>query len=487
MEHTDFLKLVDARLSALEDKLHQFVDRQLTDEIRKSIQIAEADLPFALAKARYILEVIVLDIYKREFQGDKPKPLFDMIEALCERKGLFSKKIATDVHYIRINGNLIVHAQGERVEITAREVEVILLMIMNLVEWYLVDYLPVTRGELVAEPSLEPLPPCPYRGLQAFREEDADLFFGRESEAEELAALTARSPFVAVVGASGSGKSSLVFAGLLPRLRTSGDWLIIACRPRRQPFYELAHALCQHLYEDTIVRLEQTNLLSSKLETGAVGLGQVVTELLARQGKRRCLLIVDQFEELYTQTADKAMQRRFAGVLLQSLADGAVDLPLTTLVTLRVDFLSPVLEDGAMVEAVNRFPPKYLHPIAEERLRAVIEGPARKVGVSCQELLVERILRDLGQGGEGVSLPLLEFNLEQLWLKLNSRQLTHLAYEETGGIYTALARHADEVLSGFSPEDRERVRHVLVQLVRPGTESADTRQVVAKSDIGAEL
>ena len=155
MEPQDFLALIEQRLGALEARLDLIADRQLTTEVKRTIAIARVDLPFALAKARYVLELIVRDIYRREHPDAKPKPLFNMIEDLCAQKGLFSAKIATDIHYIRINGNLIVHAQDEPVAITDRQVEVIVLMTINLVEWYLTDY--TSRGhELRFFEELEP-------------------------------------------------------------------------------------------------------------------------------------------------------------------------------------------------------------------------------------------------------------------------------------------------------------------------------------------
>ncbi|EIC20349.1 hypothetical protein Thi970DRAFT_03977 [Thiorhodovibrio frisius] len=104
MEPQGFLSLIEQRLGALETRLETIADRQLTGEVKRAIDIARVDLPFALVKARYVLEVIVRDIYRRELPRAKVKHLFDMIAALCERPGLFSKKITTDINYIRING-----------------------------------------------------------------------------------------------------------------------------------------------------------------------------------------------------------------------------------------------------------------------------------------------------------------------------------------------------------------------------------------------
>jgi len=158
MEPQDFLALIEQRLGALESRLERIADRQLTAEINRTIEIARVDLPFALAKARYVLELIVREIDQCERPAGKPKPLFNMTEDLCAEQGLFGAKIATDINYIRINGNLIVHAHDESVAVTERQVEVIVLMIINLVEWYLTDYLSAVPGR-----ARRPSPSCPRR------------------------------------------------------------------------------------------------------------------------------------------------------------------------------------------------------------------------------------------------------------------------------------------------------------------------------------
>ena len=135
MQKLDFIQLVEQRLATLEARLTQLADHRLTDEVKKTLSIAKIDLPFSLAKARYVLELVIRDLYQRELPQEKPKPLFNMIEALCDVKGLFTSKLIVDVNYIRINGNLMIHAQEGPVDIQERDVEVILLMILNVVEW----------------------------------------------------------------------------------------------------------------------------------------------------------------------------------------------------------------------------------------------------------------------------------------------------------------------------------------------------------------
>lgn len=499
MEPQDFLALIEQRLGALENRLDLIADRQLTAEVKRTIAIAQVDLPFALAKARYVLEIIVRDIYRRERSDAKSKPLFNMIEDLCAQKGLFSAKIATDINYIRINGNLIVHAQDEPVAITDRQVEVIILMTINLVEWYLTDYLPGRPGARDAALLALPPPPNPYRGLLAFREEDAPNYFGREADVADVLAAVARQPLVAVVGPSGSGKSSLVHAGVVAQLDTAGDWVVAAFRPRSRPCAELAQALVARWPADPVERLTQASKLAERWSAAEIPLIDVVHETLRQAGGRRLLLIADQFEEVYTLAANPDLAQGFLNLLVGAVEAAAASTAggqppvLCLLLTLRADFLSHALGHQGLATSMDRYPKKLLGPVADaERLRAIIVEPARRAGVELEDLLVERILRDLAQlpgdgaAGGGASLPLLEFTLAQLWDQQRERRLTHLGYEGLGSLQCALSHHADAVYAIFTSADQERVRHVLVQMVRPGEGTADTRQVATRTQLRPE-
>ena len=497
MESQSFLALIEQRLAALEARLETIADRQLTAEVKRIVDIARVDLPFALVKARYVLEIIVRDIYRRELQQAKPKPLFDMIEALCRCEGLFSKKITTDINYIRINGNLIVHAQDEQVTVTDGEVEPILLMTANLVEWYLFSYLPARDGVRMPIESAAPPPPNPYRGLLAFREEDASNYFGREDEAVEVLAAVQRQALVTVVGPSGSGKSSLAFAGVAAPLRAEGSWRIAVCRPKGRPFYELAQALVGLWRTDSTERLTETAALAKALAEGQVELADAVRPALT-DGAERLLLVLDQFEELYTLVADPAVSQRFVDLLLRTLehvtppAGSGARPTVCLLLTLRADFLGQALAHRGLATALDRHPKKLLGPVSEApRLRTIIEQPARRAGVALEPLLAERILRDLGRlatigEDRAPSLPLLEFALSELWQRQVERRLTHVAYEELGGIAQALSRHADAVYARLDAAERERMHHLMVQMVRPGKGTEDTRQVATRAQVRPE-
>ncbi|MCI5224199.1 MAG: hypothetical protein D3924_16395, partial [Candidatus Electrothrix sp. AR4] len=163
-----------------------------------------------------------------------------------------------------------------------------------------------------------PIPVNPYKGLEAFREEDACFYFGRDEAVTILRKIVENQPFTAVIGASGSGKSSLVFAGLVPALQQD-IWLTVDCRPRQQPFYELARCLFPLLYNtelDELERPKKINQCAAKLLSGELKLTELFRRILEKKARHRFLLIVDQFEELYTSNENKALVHSFVDQLL---------------------------------------------------------------------------------------------------------------------------------------------------------------------------
>jgi len=153
---TDFVQLMEGRLTSLENRLTEQVDKRLTEEVKNAISFSQVDLPFTLAKARFILEFVIQDVYKREITAKKIIPLFDMIEALFKIDGLFSKKLVSDFHYICVNGNLIIHAKDANINIEEKDVEPIVLIIVSIVEWYLTQYIPLKTGVDLKEPIVSP-------------------------------------------------------------------------------------------------------------------------------------------------------------------------------------------------------------------------------------------------------------------------------------------------------------------------------------------
>lgn len=323
--------------------------------------------------------------------------------------------------------------------------------------------------------------PCPYLGLFAFQENDALNFFGRETYVEKLVQAASTQNFVAVVGSSGSGKSSVVMAGLIPKLRRQGNWIVIILRPGNRPFYNLATELVkldQTLTSRTI-RLDETRHQANALSRtkSPLPLTDIFEDLWREQTEdSHFLLIVDQFEELYTLCPDLDFRRRFLDSLL-----AVTETPFVTLLlTLRADFLGQALGYRPLADALQGHDIK-LGPMTVNELRQAITLPAQYANVCFEPGLEERILGELRD--EPGNLPLLQFALTQLWGQQERRQLTHAAYEEIGRVEGALAHYADQVYAGLDEIKQMQTHRLLIQLVKPGEGTEDTRRLVLHSEL----
>ena len=346
---------------------------------------------------------------------------------------------------------------------------------------------------------------CPYRGLMPFREEDADFFFGRDLYQQQLVSLVERQTLVAVVGASGSGKSSLVSAGLVKKLRQNGDgpvWDFVRMVPHVDPLYSLAQGLVPLIEPDlSPLALErELNAVANDLEQAspATPLWGLVNAVLRQQpGTERLLLFVDQWEELYTNCENPKRRERFIQELLEATA--RKDSPLTVVLTVRGDFYTEILNDRPLLDRIQSGRLD-LGPMNTEELRSTIEGPASKVDLTFQAGLVDRILKEAGE--EPGSLPLLEFALEELWKRRDGFQLTHAAYEdlgrqagqkdetaqpEKGGpLSRAIATYAEGVYLKLKPEEQQALPTLFRKLVRAGSRSEeDTRRRIGLQELDA--
>ncbi|VAW34605.1 High-affnity carbon uptake protein Hat/HatR [hydrothermal vent metagenome] len=327
--------------------------------------------------------------------------------------------------------------------------------------------------------------PCPYRGLFAFREEDKHLFFGREAFTEMLTEFVLARRLTAVIGSSGSGKSSVVFAGLIPALRQQGNWLVVTFRPGERPFHALAAVLMPHLDPmlSKVDQLAETKNLANRLQAGELALADILPDILAQQAANtRLLLIADQFEELYTLCPDGDTRHRFLDLLLDN-EGGHKALPYNfhTVLTLRADFMGQALAYPPLVAALQNNDIK-LGPMTPNELRRAIAEPAKRATVQLEDGLIDRILDDMGTDGR--NLPLLEFALTELWQQQNGHQLSHTAYERIGQVRGALARHADTIYDSLTAAEQAQAERIFVQLVHPGAGAEDTRRLATKAEIG---
>ena len=317
---------------------------------------------------------------------------------------------------------------------------------------------------------------CPFRGLAPFREEDAPFFFGREALTQWLVEALRKDRFLAVIGPSGSGKSSVVLAGLIPALRRgdlpgSDGWEIVTLQPGERPLEALA-AVVAPLLAEGAESVAATRRLLDDLAADERSLHLVTKLALARCPQaERLVLVVDQFEELFTLCRDEGARRAFMDNLLY--ASGVAGGQTIVVLTMRADFyprcltypdLAARLESGQVA----------VTPMTEEELYQAIELPAQKVGLAFEKGLVDAILDDvLGEPG---ALPLLQYALLELWQRREGRRLTFRAYHDIGGVEGAIARRAEEIYAGFTSQEQGLMRRVMMRLVQPGIGTEDTRR-----------
>ncbi|WP_158880378.1 WD40 repeat domain-containing protein [Amycolatopsis anabasis] len=313
---------------------------------------------------------------------------------------------------------------------------------------------------------------CPYRGLAAFRPEDAARFFGRDrSTADLLAQLSDAAEtggIVVLVGASGAGKSSLLEAGVVPALRSRGT-PVITMTPRDEPVRELAgrlHELAEPM-------------------TGARTDPGFAANIRAALGETRPVLVVDQFEEIFTLCADEEQRRTFIQTLHAAATPAAPGepIPATVLLGLRADFYGQCLDHPELTRALQdrQF---VLGPMTTAELREAVTGPAKSVGLHLETGLVDLILRDLGLGRTGAaedvhdagSLPLLSHALLATWQRRQAGRLTIAGYRAAGGIQGAVAATAERAWAELNPAGQAVARSMLLRLVRIGEDMRDTRR-----------
>ncbi len=345
-------------------------------------------------------------------------------------------------------------------------------------------------GELDAGCVREPDADCPYRDLRAFREEDEPLFFGRDACTRELVAAVDRCPLVAVVGASGSGKSSVVQAGLIPLLRRRGGWAVAIVRPGPEPWRSLAGCLLEQIEgepaaDQRVQRQLAIGELAGELARGVaggarVGLTHLVDSLLAvHPGSRHLLLLVDQWEELYTyREADAATAAAFADRLIEA----SERAPLRIVLTLRADFTGRAIDHRPLRDHLQQATVFLGGMNRDERERA-IRGPAETAGLRFEPGLVARLLDEVGD--EPGNLPLLEFCLTQLHARRQDGTLCQAGFEAIGGVRGAIVRRADELideLAARAPGSEATARDIFLQLVQLGDGSDDTRRRASLGD-----
>ena len=331
---------------------------------------------------------------------------------------------------------------------------------------------------------------CPYRGLEVFEEKHARFFFGREAQVDwllthRLAPMAESSHarrFLAILGPSGSGKSSLALAGLIPALKAgkvegSAGWPIVVFRPGSNPLESLAIELSRAgLAESSAAAIQ--GLISSLLKDRTTL--HLTARLALKAPAARLVVLADQFEEIFTLCNDEALRRALIENLLHAAT--VVGGPVLVLLTMRVDFLGKCASDPDLAAALSDGQ-ELVGPMTKDELRLAIERPADLAGCTLEPGLTDLLLQDVqGQAG---ALPLLQYTLLELWRERQGNRLTIAAYNDMGQVQEALEHRADAVLEGFRsrPGELEICRRIFLRLTQPGEGTEDTKRRAAFDEL----
>ncbi|MFL6333772.1 MAG: penicillin-insensitive murein endopeptidase [Pyrinomonadaceae bacterium] len=346
--------------------------------------------------------------------------------------------------------------------------------------------------------------PNPFPGLRPFETDEYRLFFGREGQSDALLERLERSRFLAVVGTSGSGKSSLVRAGLLPALRggmmagAGAGWRVAVARPGHDPLGNLARVLAEEgVLASACVGLQQEEreaVIEATLGGGSLGL--VDATRAARLGAEKLLVVIDQFEELFRFRAARAAAAEdeasaFVKLLLEAARQR--DVPVYVVLTMRSDFLGDCAQFQGLPEAINDG--QYLIPrMTRDERRFAIVGPVRVARARMTEPLVNRLLNDVGDNPD--QLPILQHALMRTWDEWRAKRPEHEAahtagpkidlccYEAIGGMSDALSRHADEAYTELPDERSRRLAELLFKaLTERGPDNREIRRPTRLKEI----
>jgi WD40 repeat protein len=338
----------------------------------------------------------------------------------------------------------------------------------------------------------------PYPGLRPFEPEESDLFFGREPQIDELLRRLGRSRFVAVIGSSGSGKSSLVRAGLVPALisgfltSAGSHWRVAMFRPGGDPIGALTEAVRGALREQAPQATGDRNLVEITLRRSSLGLVDAVRQARMPDGEN-LLIIADQFEELFrferALGTREAHDEAAAVVKLLLEAVRQMETPVHVLITMRSDFLGDCSQFRDLPETINNG--LYLVPrMTRDQFRQAITGPAAVCDAAVSPRLVQQLLNDLGNDPD--QLPVLQHALMRAWNGWrnkpgNTQVIDREDYLATGGMAEALSRHADETWSELPASGRRLCRRMFQCLTEKGPDNREVRRPAKLGDIARIL
>jgi len=346
-------------------------------------------------------------------------------------------------------------------------------------------------GQVSAPPAIvEDGALCPYKGLAYFdyNNDDPNYFHGRRALTDELLGKLRQGNFLAILGASGSGKSSVLRAGLLHQLQRgqqlsgSDQWPIYLFNPGEHPLQSLAEVFLETDDLSTIERADQLRKAQDFVNAGAVGLGKLIDAALRKTAAKRVVLAIDQFEECFTLCGDSAERQQFFECVL-----GTLDRPgdqLRLVLVMRVDFLKKCLEQdyaGLAKKIQNNL--VAVTSMNRQELEQAITAPAKQVGLEIETGLVDQMRVDVGSALG--SLPLLQFALTELWKRRTATHLTFAAYHKLGSLRGALEQQAEEAYTSLSQEEQDVAKRIFLALIQPGQGTEDTSRQAFQQELVA--
>ena len=324
----------------------------------------------------------------------------------------------------------------------------------------------------------------PFPGLRPFAPEESDLFFGREVESREVMEKLLNNRFITVIGASGSGKSSLIYCGVLPKIRDLGQkesalWRIIMFRPGNNPFVNLGEAIAEHVMETGLGKIELDPLLLD-MHLNSDGITHALKKYLIK-GNDKVLLVIDQFEELFRYSTLSAGGAKgvHAAEFMSKIVDAVSqpDANIFTIITMRSDFIGECAHYQGLTQLINNS--NYLVPhMDRENYRQAIEGPVKYAGATVEQKLVETILDDIGDRTD--QLPVLQHALMRTWtywqeLDEPEQPISFTDYDAVGTMSDAMSRHANEAFEELNPRGKEICEKMFKTITEKGTDNKGIR------------
>jgi WD40 repeat protein len=301
---------------------------------------------------------------------------------------------------------------------------------------------------------------CPYMGLDAFREGNESVFFGRERLVHEIIDELKATRFLPVLGSSGSGKSSLIRAGVVPELKKgalagSAEWYYFPPMvPGSNPLQNLAR----------LVAPTGSNATQLDFEAGAFREDpEHLVQAISEGTGKSVVLVIDQFEEIFTLCTDEVARNRFVENLIALCQVPEAEHRM--IITMRTDFETNITRVPSL-QAIFEQHAVHITPLTASELRQSIEAPAALIGLKFEQGVVDALLNDIL--GEPAALPLLQFTLLKLWENRERNRVTWETYRKLGGGRQALSRSADEFYNSLIPEEQVTMRRTLLKMVRPG-------------------